>query len=321
VGIVAAVFLLQATNSITLDEAPVARDCAAWANQEIDSPSPARDQAFIDCIVRRDPAATPEELRHKLKTGDGDDLFSRLMTGESPPITPDSLENGDGDDSFNQLMTGESQPITPDSFENGDGDDLFNQLMTGESPPITPDSNCPYLRMAVQSPAGSDELDQKPMRDLFATALTQVGFQVVNADALHQWWASSLALDTGENSAAWTILVRAIPEIGNGAIQFTTVRKTVDGREGSFSGMQSLRAFAKSEAPEAARLAAEGVARELLPAAHRRCDEIDATLEETRIALEQLRSELTAEIERVRREKAEREKAGYLKQLEIEVEG
>ena len=270
-GIVSVAWILQGTNSITSVEDPVARECAAWANQAFDSPSPARDEAFIDCIVRQDPSAASDELRHKLESGDGDELFDRLMTGENLAISPET--------------------------------------------------NCPFLRVAVRSPAGSNEFEQKPMRDLFSTALTEAGFNVVGANSMHHWWASSLTLDTGPNSAAWTILVRAVAEIGDGAIQFTTVRKTVDGREGAFSGMQSLRAFAKTEAPEAARLAAEGVARELLPAANRRCGDIDTAFDETRIALEQLRNELTEEIERVRRENDEREKAGPLKQLMIEVEG
>ncbi len=270
---IAVACILQAPNSITSVETPVARDCAAWANQQLNSPSPARDEAFIECIVKRDPSAAPDELRHKLETGDGDGLFNRLMTGENLPITPES--------------------------------------------------DCPYLRVAVQSPVGSDDDDQKMMRDLFSTALTETGFNVVDAATTHNWWASSLMLDTGVNSAAWTILVRAVPEIGNGGIRFTSVRKTVNGREGSFSGMQSLRAFAKTEAPKAARLAAEGIAKELLPAAHRRCSDIGATIEQTRMRLEQLRNELTEEIERVRRARIERvrERDGRSKELEIEVEG
>jgi len=290
-GIIAVVCVLQAPNSITSIETPVARDCAALANEAFNSPSPARDEAFIDCIVQRDPSATPDALRHKLETGDGDGLYNRLMTGENLPITP-------------ELSTPEL--ITP-------------ELSTPES--ITPEPDCPYLRVAVQSPIGSDEIDQEPMRDLFSTALTQVGFTIVDPGAMHHWWASSLALDTGTNSVAWTILVRATAEIGNGAIQFTSARKTVDGREGSFSGMQSLRAFDKDQAPEAARLAAEGIAEGLLPAAHRRCDDIGATLEAAQIRLEQLRNELTEEIERVRREKTRRKNAGHQKQLKIEVEG
>jgi hypothetical protein len=192
--------------------------------------------------------------------------------------------------------------------------------MTGENLSITPESDCPYLRVSVQSPAGSLEADQKPMRDLFSTALTRAGFMVVDANAMHHWWASSLALETGAKSAAWTILVRAVPEIGDGEIQFTSVRKTVNGREGSFSGMQLLRAFDRREAPEAARLVAEGIAKELLPAAHSRCGDIGATLEQARMRLEQLRNELTDEIERVRREKTRHEKASHEKQLKIEVE-
>ena len=124
-GIIAGVCILLAPNLITSVETPVARDCAAWANQEFNSPSPARDEAFIDCIVKRDPSATPDALRHELETGDGDELY--------------------------------------------------NQLMTVETPPMAPDPDCTFLRVAVQSPAGSDEVTQKPMRDLFSTELTRKG--------------------------------------------------------------------------------------------------------------------------------------------------
>jgi hypothetical protein len=271
VGLIVTACSVQEISPITSVEPAVARDCAEWANQAFDSPSPARDEGFIDCVVRRDPSATTNALRHKLETGAGDGLFDRWMTGEDLPIASES--------------------------------------------------DCPYLRVAIQSPVGSDDASQIPMRDLFSTALNRAGFMVVDANAMHHWWASSLALDTGANSAAWTVVVRAVPEIGGGGIQFTSVEKTVSGRDGSFSGIQSLRAFSKDQAPEVARLAAEGVARELLPAANRRCNDIDIALEEERIMLEQLRGELAEEIERVRRVKAQREKASRQKQLEIEVEG
>jgi hypothetical protein len=183
------------------------------------------------------------------------------------------------------------------------------------------EDDCAYLRVSVQSPVGSDEVHQKPMRDLFAAALTRSGFEVVEGDQAHYWWASILAMETGPDSAVWTILVRAVPEIGGGSIQFTTVRRDINGREGAFSGMQSLRSFAKSQAPEAAMLAAAGIATELLPAAYHRCTDIDGTLAEAGMRLEELQKELAEEILRVRREKAEREKAGRGKLLEIEVEG
>jgi hypothetical protein len=271
VGIIAIACAQQETSSITPFSPSAARDCADWANLAFSSPSPTRDEAFIDCIATRDPYAAPEELRHRLETGDGEGLFNRLMTGENLPITQDF--------------------------------------------------NCPYLRLAVESPVGSDDAYQKPMRDLFSMALTRVGFQVVGADEMHHWWASSLTLELSEDSMAWTILVRSVPEIGSGTIQFTTVHKTVDGREGSFSGMHSLRAFAKDEAPEVARLAAGRIATELLPAANRRCNNRDAAFEEAQMLLEQLRNELTKEIEQVRRAKTRRQETGGQKQLEIEVEG
>jgi hypothetical protein len=249
----------------------IAKSCAESTSQTFDAPSRERDEAFIECIVRRDPSSTTEDLRHRLATGEGEDLYERLMSGQRMPVGSDS--------------------------------------------------ECPYLRVAVQSPVGSDDATQKPMRDLFSQALTRAGFQVVDERTTHEWWASSLALDTGENSTAWTILVRAVPEIGNGGIQFTSVEKVVSGRSGSFSGMQSLRSFTDDQAPEAARLAAEGVARELLPAAQRRCDDVDAELEATRKHLEELRRQLADEMEQVRREKARRKAESRHKQLDIEVEG
>jgi hypothetical protein len=271
VGISAIACSINPTTPTTPDQPEAERYCADWASQSFSAPSPAQDEAFIDCIVRRNPSTTTNELRHRLATGDGDNLFDRLMAGEDLPITSDS--------------------------------------------------GCPFVRVAVESPAGSDDAYQKPMRELFSTALARAGFKVVEPDTTHKWWASSLAFDTGTDPVAWTVLVRAVPEIGRGEIEFTSVRKTVSGREGSFTGMQLLRVFSKAEAPEVARLAAEGIARELLPAAHRRCDELDGTVKRARTPLELLRSELVDEIESVRREKARREEARDYKQLQIEVEG
>jgi len=271
VGSTAIACSINRTSSTTPVQPAVERYCADWASQSFSTPSPVQDEAFIGCIVRRDPSTTTNELRHRLATGDGDNLFDRLMAGEDLPITSNF--------------------------------------------------GCPFVRVAVESPVGSDDAYQKPMRDLFSTALARAGFKVVESDMIHKWWASSLAFVTDVDPAAWTVLVRAVPEIGRGEIQFTSVQKTVSGREGSFTGMQLLRVFSKAEAPEVARLAAEGIARELLPAAHRRCNDIDGTLERARTPLELLRSKLVDEIESVRRAKARREEAGDYRQLQIEVEG
>lgn len=210
-----------------------------------------------------------------------------------------------------------------DRLATGGGVGLYDRLVTGRSRPLESKSDCAYMRMAVQSPAGSSDSEQEPMRELFSRALVRAGFEVVPIEMEHRWWASSLALEMGSNTLAWTIVVRAVPEIGNGEIQFTTVDKTVDGRVSSFSGMQSLHSFDKNEASEAAWLAASAIAEELLPAANRRCDDVYAALEEAQMRLEQLRNELTKEIERVRSEKSQRrsEEARRRKQLLIEVEG
>jgi hypothetical protein len=272
---IAAIYALLSNSALAALESTTARDCAEWVNEAFFSPSPARDEAFVDCIIERD----------------------------SSDVRTDLLQ----------------------SVDAAKHDPAHRGSKIDENLPISPVEDCPYLRVAVQSPVGSDEVYQKPMRDLFSAALTRAGFEVVNADASHYWWASILAMETGPNTAVWTILVRAVPEIGDGAIQFTTVRRAVNGREGAFSGMQSLRAFSKAEAPEAAMLAAAGIATELLPAAYHRCahidSNVDSALAEAGIRLEELQKELAEEIVRVRREKVEREKASRQKQLAIEVEG
>lgn len=210
-----------------------------------------------------------------------------------------------------------------DRLATGAGTGLYDRLVTGRGRPLESKSDCAYMRMAVQSPAGSSESEQQPMRELFSRALVRAGFEVVPIEMEHRWWASSLALEMSSNTVAWTIVVRAVPEIGNGEIRFTTVDKDVDGTVSSFSGMQSLHSFDKNEASEAAWLAASAIAEELLPAANRRCDDVYATLEEAQMRLEQLRNELTKEIERVRSEKSQRRSEETLrrKQLLIEVEG
>jgi len=230
------------------------------------------------------------------------------------------------DEGFITCMTERDHSVSRqdllDRLATGDGIGLYDRLMSGKNRPLESRSDCAYMRMAVQSPAGSSESEQQPMRELFSRALVRAGFEVVPIEMEHRWWASSLTLDMGSNTVAWTIVVRAIPEIGNGEIRFTTVDKTVDGQVGSFSGMQSLHSFDKNEASEAAWLAASAIAEELLPAANRRCDDMYATLEEAQMRLEQLRNELTKEIERVRSEKSQRrEEARRRKQLLIEVEG
>jgi hypothetical protein len=269
IGMIAAVSAIQSNSALaSVESSTTARECAEWVNQAFFSPSPARDEAFIDCIFERDSSSTRHDLNHEWKA-----------------------------------------------------EGRYDHLAGNEDASFSPHSDCAYLRVSVQSPVGSDEVYQRPMRDLFSAALTRSGFTVVDGDAPHYWWASILAMETGPDTAVWTILVRAVPEIGNGEIQFTTVRRAVNGREGAFSGMQSLRAFSKTEAPEAALLAAAGIATELLPAAHHRCSDIDGSLTEAGIRLDELQKELSDEILRVRQQKSEREKAGRQKQLDIEVEG
>ena len=197
------------------------------------------------------------------------------------------------------------------------GVDSLDPLAVEEHPTTEQDPDCPYLRLAVQSPHGSGEGYQKPLRELLSTSLSRAGFEIVGDDEAHYWWASSLALDTGAKSA-WTTVVRAVPEIRGGGIQFTTTYKKVDGKNVPFFGVHSLRLFRTRDAPEAAMEIADGIAQRLLPAVHQRCDEaVLAANREAEAELERVRSELTEEIARVRRDRA---RSTRLKGLELEVE-
>ena len=206
------------------------------------------------------------------------------------------------------------------SEEAGDesqGEDAFDLSAIDGHPTTADDLACRYLRVAVQSPHGSDEDYQKPLRELLSTSLSDAGFEVVDGDESHYWWASSLALDTGSESA-WTTVVRSVPEIRGGGIKFTTTYKDVAGKNVPFFGMHSLRLFHRKDAPETAMQIAGGIAQSLLPAVHQRCDKmVLAANQKAEAELERVRSELVEEIGRVRRNRAQ---SPRMKELKIEVE-
>lgn len=178
-------------------------------------------------------------------------------------------------------------------------------------------SDCPYLRLSLQSPHGTDEEYQAPLREMLSSSLSRAGFKVVGSDEAHYWWASSLALDDGLR-AAWTTVVRAVPEIRGGGIEFTTAYEEVAGEDVPFHGMQSLRLFRRKDAPEAANRLAIGIARKLLPAAYQRCEEaVLAAQRKAERELESVRGELAEEMERVRRS---REGNARMKGLQLAVD-
>jgi hypothetical protein len=180
------------------------------------------------------------------------------------------------------------------------------------------DPDCPYLRLAVQSPHGPQDAEQEPLREMLSSSLSRAGFAVVDADDSHYWWTSSLVLDNNVESA-WSTVVRAVPEVKAGGIRFTTTYKQVDGRNVPFSGTHSLRLFDRTNALEAATLIADEIGHDLLPAVHRRCNKaVLAAARQAEAELERVRSELTAEMERVRRD--QRAGSGKLKVLNLEVE-
>jgi hypothetical protein len=205
----------------------------------------------------------------------------------------------------------------PTECDESSGGESFDAFPIDEQLTTAQDPDCPYLRLAVQSPHGSDENYQKALRELLSTSLSNAGFEIVGGDESHYWWASSLALDDGYQSA-WTTVVRAVPEIRGGGIQFTTTYENVDGKIVPFFGMQSLRLFRSKEAPEAATQIADRIAQRLLPAAYQRCDEaVLAANREAEAELERVRSELTEEIERFRQD---REGGTRLKRLQLQVD-
>ncbi len=210
---------------------------------------------------------------------------------------------------------------SPASAESGvepQAEHSIERLAIEPDPTTTLDPDCPYLRLVVQSPHGLDEAYQKPLRELLSTSLSDAGFVIVDGNDSHYWWTSSLVLDNGSESA-WSTVVRAMPEIKGGGIRFTATYKEVDGKRVAFSGMHSLRLFDRNNARAAAMQISQAIARDLLPAVHRRCDRaVLAATREADAALERVRNELTDEMDRVRSVRP----AGSpnLKRLELEVE-
>ena len=197
-----------------------------------------------------------------------------------------------------------------------EGKTSFEQLASEQHPTSNQDRDCPYLRVALRSPHGPAELDQKPLRELLSTSLSRVGFEVVDDDESHYWWASSLVLDNG-SELAWSTVVRSVPEIRGGGIRFTTALKEVEGKPVPFSGMHSLRLFRKHEAREAALKIADGIAQDLLPAVYLRCDKaVLAATRKVEAELERVRGDLIEEMKRVRQD---RSRSQHEKALELEV--
>lgn len=212
---------------------------------------------------------------------------------------------------FAAAWTSQAMP-SPAHAESG----VLGRLAIDRRPTAAVDSDCPYLRLVVRSPLGPDEDYQKPLRELLSTALSRAGFVVVDDDESHNWWTSSLVLGNGSESA-WSTVVRAVPEIHGGGIRFTTTLREVDGKSIPFSGMHSLRLFHRNEAPEAAMRIATEIAQDLLPAVHRRCNQaVIAATREADAELERVRTELTREMERVRRER----RAGSSKSKGLELQ-
>ena len=181
-----------------------------------------------------------------------------------------------------------------------------------------------FYRLAIQSPYSSDETAQKLLRELLSSSLTRAGFEVVENDEPHYWWASSLALDNG-SASAWTTVVHAVPEVRDESIGFTTTYREVAGKNVPFFGMHSLRVFNWSDAPATATRIAEEMAQGLLPAVHRRCYDMQlaAALKKAakeaaeKAELERIRSELVEEMNRVR---ANRLRTSSRKEVRIEAE-
>ena len=191
--------------------------------------------------------------------------------------------------------------------------------------PTTSDGpECQFYRLAIQSPYSSDETAQKLLRELLSSSLTRAGFEVVENDEPHYWWASSLALDNG-SASAWTTVVHAVPEIRDESIGFTTTYREVAGKNVPFFGMHSLRVFNWSDAPATATRIAEEMSQGLLPAVHRRCYDMQlaAALKKAakeaaeKAELERIRSELVEEMNRVR---ANRLRTSSRKEVRIEAE-
>jgi hypothetical protein len=183
------------------------------------------------------------------------------------------------------------------------------------------DPDCRYLEVGVVTPLGLDDRLQAPFREMFETHLDRVGFRPVDARDLERrlptWVAHTQVLMLPDRSVVWSYRMRKIASIAGGEIsleKFSDPSKP--GLKERFGEIGAIKHTTEARFGDEAMKAARWAADVYLERAHELCRDLDATSREEEARLVRVRDQLRDEIERVREERAIRQR----RSLELEVE-
>ncbi|MGE4607445.1 MAG: hypothetical protein AAEJ52_11955 [Myxococcota bacterium] len=185
------------------------------------------------------------------------------------------------------------------------------------------EGSCPYLRLSLSTPqrvrkAPDDEKLQAEFLGVFGLHLGRAGFEVSEpSPSRFTWELFSQVEPLGDGRLAWSYALLPMPGLAEGVIEFPTfsVIDRAGGERVQFTTYHGLELFRPPEYPLRAALASEKLANLYLPVALRLCAERGSVLELEQARLERIRSELSAEIERVAAHRSQQSK-----QLELNAE-
>ena len=346
-------FMVPVTAAYGSDEATAALECAEWANKVFFAPSSARDGAFIDCIMKRSSFSVRADLRHRLDTGEGDEVLHRFATGEDSPVISEYLATNPPIDSDCPYLA--VTVLTP--IQGGNADErrmadkaqkpymkkflahlervgfkaweplsarleregfkelgAFRAKLWGES-----DEN-PAKRTARET-----EEAEKILAKLARDDQVKVK-QILEKHQRATWLARSSVLDIGgsellgfpegDRLLVWNWSMEKKVTLLDGKLRLDLFKDPTDyDPHRQFGSITNHLHTMKSDFGMRAAEAADWAASVFLPHARQLCADMNVTLLEEEAALERIRDQLTEEIIRVRERRAEQEK-----QLKLEVE-
>ncbi len=169
------------------------------------------------------------------------------------------------------------------------------------------DGSCPYRRVSLSTPqrllkAPGDGTLQAEFLGVFGFHLGRAGFEVIEpTQSGFTWEIFSQVEPLGDGRLAWSYALLPMPGLADGVIEFPTfsVVERPGGERVQFTTYHGLESLRSTDFPLRAALASEKLANLYLPVALKLCAERGSILEMEAARLERIRSELSAEIERV----------------------
>jgi hypothetical protein len=186
---------------------------------------------------------------------------------------------------------------------------------------IDSEESCPYLRLSLSTPqrvrkAPGDDKLQAEFLEVFGLHLGRAGFEVREPSPSGFAWELFSQVETlGGGRLAWSYALLPMPGLADGTIEFPTfsvIDRSGGGRV-QFTTYHGLEHFRSAEFPLHAALASEKLANLYLPVALKLCAERGSMSELEEARLERIRSELSAEIERVSAQRSQQRKYLELK--------